>query len=564
MIFSRKKSIEKSKLKNKNFKRDLNKGLLVGFGKSLTDPTSLIEPVYVPWKNLNGHLVVFGTTRVGKTRLMMSFVEQMIEVGMDLIIVDPKGSEGQEIIAWILEYVETHNKLDSFKYVSPLYPEFSLLFNPLYYMSNEEITSLIRNIIQADEDFYKNMGADTVFAICLALDYIEKTSNPERIKAAIFEEYERYEKPGEITDEILNIMNPDLATRVSNPISPVQIDRAIPPLRTLVTFSDLAAYSSKHGMEVLKSYIESINEELIEVEHTQGLVALRMQALANLDKMIKKPDDYFIKVGSSYETLISQLSSGDIGKILSTAKINPIIDKMYDPTKSLILIVQPFPLIFEGASDALVKIFFAMLTSLYGRIGGTGRMLPRQVGLCVDEGGSVLYPGVEKLFNKAGGLGLRIMIFTQAFSDFDAVVGEDISRIISDNTNIKIYLRMNDETSRERVSKSFGFKKQISDSSGGTKRDIRSTAQRGEENLLNDSHVAELPEQHFLFQRGPQKILVKGPFVPDAKYFIKMPKLESEKMMENFAEEIRKRRMTEFEEKEKKDTKESDFLEKLK
>lgn len=542
MVFSRKKSIQKSKLNNKKFKKDLNKGLFVGFGKSLTDSEEPIEPLYVPWKNLNGHLVVFGTTRVGKTRLMMSFIEQMIDIGMDLIIVDPKGSEGQEIIAWILEYCEKHNKLKSFKYISPLFPEYSLLFNPLYYMSNEEISSLVRNIIQAEDDFYKNMGADVVYAICLALDYIEKTSNPERVKNAIEEEYKRFEMQGEIIDEILNIMNPDLSTRVVNPKTPVQIDNAIPPLRTLMTFSDLAAYSSKHGMEVLKGYIESINEELIEVEHTAGLMSLRMQALANLEKVAKKPDDYFIKVGSSYETLISQLSSGDVGKILSTSKINPIIDKLYDPTKSLILIVQPFPMIFEGASDALVKIFFAMMMSLYGRIGGTGRMLPRQVGLCVDEGGSVLYPGIETLFNKAGGLGLRIMIFTQAFSDFDAVVGEDIARIISDNTNIKIYLRMNDETSRERVSKSFGVKKQISDSAGGTKRDMRSMAQRGEENLLNDSHVSELPEQHFLFQHGPRKYLTKGPFVKDAKYFIKMPRLDAEKTMTNFAEEIRKRK----------------------
>lgn len=555
MVFASSKNLSSEKLNAQTFKSELNEGLFMGFGKDLQNREDPVIPIYVPWKNLNGHLVVFGTTRVGKTRLMMSFINQMIELGMDLFIVDPKGSEGQEILAWILEYAETHGKLNSVKYISPMFVKYSLLFNPLYYLSNEEISSLIKDIIIADDEFYKNMGADTVYAICLALDYIEKTSPPERVKKEIQAEYDRYNNEGEIVDEIQNIMNPDLATRVSDPVMPIHLDTAIPPLRSLVTFADLYSYSSSHGMEALKGYVESTNEELSDIEHTSELKALKSQALQNLEKMIKKPDDYFIKVGSSYETLISQLSSGRVGGILSTTKINPIIDMLYNKEQSNIFIIQPFPLVFKQASDAFVKIFFGMLTSLYGRVGATGRMLPRQIGLCVDEGGSVLYPGVEELFNKAGGLGLRIMIFTQAFSDFDAVVGEDISRIISDNTNIKVYLRMNDESSRERVSKSFGVLKQVQDSGGGTKRDVRTQVQRQEENILNDSHVSELPEQHFLFQHGPRKFLIKGPFVPDAKYFIEMPNLEAEISLNSFADQMRKRReeeaveQTEFERK---------------
>ena len=542
MIFRSSKKMMAKDLNGSNYVQNLDEGLFVGFGKDLKEAESEIIPIYVPWKNLNGHLVVFGTTRVGKTRLMMSFIEQMIQLGMDLFIVDPKGSEGQEILAWILEYAEKHGKMDCVKYISPMFVKHSLLFNPLYYLSDEEVSSLIKDLIMADEDFYKSMGADVVYAISLALNYIEKTSPKERVEKEIKDEYKRYNHDGEIVDEIQNIMDPDLAERASNPSMPTHIDNSIPPLRSLMTFADLYSYSSKHGMEILKGYVDSTNEELSDFEHTPELRSLKVQALAALEKMIKKPDDYFIKVGSTYESLISQLSSGRVGGVLSTTKINPIIDMLYSREKSNIFVIQPFPLVFKQASDAFVKIFFGMLTSLYGRIGATGRMLPRQVGLCVDEGGSVLYPGVEALFNKAGGLGLRIMIFTQAFSDFDAVVGEDVSRIISDNTNIKIYLRMNDETSRERVSKSFGILKQISESSGGTKRDVRAMAQRGEENILNDSHVAEIPEQHFLFQHGPRKMLIKGPFVPDAKYFIEMPLLEAELSLNNFADQIRKQK----------------------
>jgi len=520
--------MEEVKYNPRTYKPNISNGLFIGFGKSLTNENEPVIPIYVPWKDLNGHTIVFGTTRVGKTRLMMSFVDQMIEAGMDLIIVDPKGSKGQEIIGWVLEYLEKHGKLTSFKYTSPMFAEMSMLFNPLFYLTNDEIKSLVKNIIQADEEFYKNMGADVSYAIALALEYIEKTMNPELIKDKIREAYLALENHGNIADEINNIINPDLAERVANPQKPEGGELDTPPLRKLMTFADIERYSSKEGCTELLDYINGLNEELIEVELTAELQSLRRQAIVNLEKIIKKPDDYFIKVGSSYESVISQLSNGQVGKILSIIKVNPIIDALYDTTKSSVIVVQPFPLVFSEASDTLVKMFFNMLSSLFGRIGASGRGLPRQVGLLVDEGGAVLYEGVKDLFNKAGGLGLRLMIFTQSFSDIDDAVGEDVSRIISDNSNVKIYLRMNDEQSRERVSKAFGVKKQLSDSSGGTKRDVRSMVQRTEENILNDSHVSELPNQTFLFQHGPRKYLIRGPFVPDPKCFIKMPKLISE------------------------------------
>lgn len=522
----------------KSYKYNKKNGLFLGFGVDFDNMDNGVVPVYVPWGTLNGHTIVFGTTRVGKTRLMMAFVDQMIEENMDLIIVDPKGSKGQEIIGWVLEYAEKHQKLSKVKYISPMFPEHSLPLNPLYYMSNEEIASTIAGLIESKDEFYQNMGYEIVMAICLSLDYIEKTSPKTRILAEIEAEYSRFYGLDDIVDVVNMVMNPDLAQRVSEPEIMENVETAVPPLRSLLTMADLAAYSTKEGLESLKHYVTSTNEELHENPAAiHKLKVLKTQALRALEEQIKKPADYFSKVASSYNLILNKLSSGSIGAIFSTVKINPLIDLLYQEGDGNIFIVQPASMVYKQAADAFVKIYFAMMMSLFGRIGATGRGLPRQVGLCIDEGGAALYKGVEALFNKGGGLGLRIMLFTQAFSDFDAVIGKELAAIISDNTNVKIYLRMNDEASREKVASSFGVLKKEEDSISGSKRDFKTSVSRKEEEILTASHVSQLPSQHFLFHNGDRRYLVKGPYTADPKYFIEMPTLEAEDVMAMFNNE---------------------------
>lgn len=540
-MFGKKTKAKTKKTITLTDKIDINKGMYIGKAVDIRKPEEAID-LYEEWKSFNGHAVVFGTTRVGKTRLMMSFVRQMILAGFDLFIFDPKGSKGQEIIGWVLEYAEEAKRLRDINYISPMFPQYSLNFNPNYYLNNEELASSVASFIEAKEEFYSNMGYEIVMAICLATSYLEKVSDKSRVNSEIEYEYKRFVEKSNIVDTINRVSNPDLATRVVTPRMPSNLKATIPPLRSLITVSDLAAYSTKEGLETLRDFVQNSNEELTNVSklEQQDLETLKSQALLALEEQIGKPDDYFKKVASSYNLVLSQISTGNVGAILSSTKINPIIDMLYNKDRSNIFIVQPFPLIFKKASDIFVKTFFSMLTSLYGRIGATGRPLPRDVALLIDEGGSVLYSGVEALFNKAGGLGLKIFIFTQAFADFDAVVGPELSRIISDNTNIKIYLRMNDEESRRRVAESFGTRKKAEGGLTGSKTDLRTSIQQKEEELLTAAHVSDLKPQYFLYQYGHKKYMVKGPFVPDAKYDIIMPELESEKTMySDFSSAIR-------------------------
>ena len=68
-----------------------NSGItILGKGVNLADRSKDIF-ITIPDQERSGHLGCFGTTRIGKTRLMESVIEQDIRKGYNVAIIDPKG-----------------------------------------------------------------------------------------------------------------------------------------------------------------------------------------------------------------------------------------------------------------------------------------------------------------------------------------------------------------------------------------------------------------------------------------------------------------------------------------
>lgn len=533
-----------------NYDINIEKGLYIGSGIKLAsnNPEELtkINPMFIKWSDLAGHLAVYGTTRVGKTRLMVSLVRQCILRNMDILIIEPKGAvggkkdsngedlgAGQETMAWVTQFAEEAGRIRDIKYISPMFPNISTTFNPLFGLGNEEISSLVATIIPAKEDFFAAMGYQITMCVLLGLEFIEKAEGDKEVQRLINEEY-KYEYSGgsNIIDDISNLSDPDLVTRLTEPsIKSTTIDNRL-PFRSLVTFADIASYATQNGVEEILKKVKSITEDHfsdLPYNELSKIVTLKSEALRALEEMAEKDSAYFSKVSSSFNLIMSQLSTGALGKILCTTKINPLMDGFMNRKKGQILVIQPFPLIFKKASDAFVRVFFSILSSFYGNIGAAGRSSPREIALFVDEGGAVLYPGVENLFNKAGGLGLRIFIFTQSFADYEAELGTEISKIVNDNTNIKIYMRMNDSSSREEVSSAFGKVRNISSTYQGSKLDMKISAGVEEKDILLPAHMGDMQKQEFLLQYGEGRFYCCGPFQPDPNFLWKAPELVMEK-----------------------------------
>ena len=62
----------------------------IGTGVHLDHPDTIVELGF-PDNFRKGHFWCFGTTRVGKTRLMEHIIEQDISKGYSVVAIDPKG-----------------------------------------------------------------------------------------------------------------------------------------------------------------------------------------------------------------------------------------------------------------------------------------------------------------------------------------------------------------------------------------------------------------------------------------------------------------------------------------
>lgn len=524
------------------FDIDLDKGLYVGAGVNLYPEKGInhpVEPLYIPWGDLAGHFVVYGTTRVGKTRLMVALIRQCILRGMDIMVVEPKGSKGQETIAWILEFAEEAGRLRDISYISPMFKDLSTSFNPLYGLSNEEIASLVSTLIPAKDDFYITMGYTITFAILAGLEFIEKAEGKKLVRKAIEDEFKRvYSSGASIVDEEKNLSDPDLSERTAEPQQYRSLEEMEPPYRSLVTFEDIATYSTQEGLNIILEIVKKITPDQYDTEdkkEVENLNKMKQETIRAMSEQAEKDQAYFSKVASSFNITIQQLSTGDVGRILCSTKINPVMDGFKNENHGQILIIQPYPLKYKKTSDAFVRVFFAMFTSAFGDVGAAGRTFPREIALFIDEGGAVLYPGVEHLFNKAGGLGLRIMIFSQSFADYESELGKEIAAIVNDNTNTKIYMLMNDVESRETVAKSFGTIMLSQAGYMGSKLDMRVSTGESEKELLTSGHIAKMNKQEFLLQNRLGSYLCVAPTQYDPGIWVETPTTELERLYNDYA-----------------------------
>lgn len=68
---------------------DVTKGLFIGVGVDLKLVKEVVA-IYLDWKKLVNHYFVYGTSQVGKSRLLANHVRQMIMNNWNVIVVDPK------------------------------------------------------------------------------------------------------------------------------------------------------------------------------------------------------------------------------------------------------------------------------------------------------------------------------------------------------------------------------------------------------------------------------------------------------------------------------------------
>lgn len=576
--------MKKKRLKSEEY-IDIGRGLYVGYGVDMVNTIGAevhAGPVYIPWGTLNSHFQIFGTTRMGKSRLLAFVMRQLIEKQDDVFLLEPKGSEGQELLSWAIQYATEFRRERDLFYISPAFGGHSFKLNPIYGMGNEEISGTVENMIEADEQFYTDIANEIIISTLLSLEFLEKCMDPlvadmmlviEQANAAYIEpirkmnkmiyeeEYsefrhgiyfdaQRYMERKHPGDEGWSRRVRDAYAIVDRYYTP---GATTIPLRSFVTFRDLAPFANID--EVLKlqkeveSKLEEAKEKLAAAEKsgthtfiTYDTIKLGQEALREISKVATRDKIYFSKVSSTYATTMTKLSSGDVGRMLCDCKINALRDRLYERDKGAIVVMQPFPLKYDAVANTVVKIMLSMFSSVMGEVGESGKMTQRRIHVMIDEAGAVVSRQVaENLANKGGGLGLSLHLYSQSQADYVNKLEREGATILSDNMNTKGFFRVNANDSAEEMSAMVGTKKMGSASyTSSNSRDGRTQSRTAEEMIVPPHLLQQLDPQTWVLKTDNSIYMMESAWQDDPIIAVSMPKENNAQRVKHHAEEVMK------------------------
>ncbi len=327
------------------------------------------------------------------TRLMENMIVQDIRKGHSVVVIDPKGDA--DLLSNIVLTAAETGRLDDLVYISPIYPDYSAIIDPLshYYMPEELVAHIVSGVETGKEPFFYNVAYEISLAVVLAL--LEK------------QKYSKDKKGFNLLD-------------IKNYIS----------------------HSNLQELAQSIQYIAFSNEK-------------SKQIYSDLQKILESPQDYYSKVSSSLRVALTELTSGNIGKILGKADSNRFITRL-EEGKTVILIAQLGSLLTHKAAFTVGKVIISMIGSFVGRKFSAGQTVNPPMSVFIDEAQNVLYYGIDDLFAKAGGAGVWMHGFCQSVSQLYAEIGEDKAKSILDNTNTKIFMRVPDVDTSRYASNHFG------------------------------------------------------------------------------------------------------------
>lgn len=417
--------------------REGDKGLSkeIWFGDGLSFDNGKPTRIAVPDAHRSGHFWCFGTTRVGKTRMLENMAEEDIRKGYNVVIIDPKGDV--ELFSKISQVALEAGRKNDLMLLTPIFPEHSIKVNPLeyYYMIEELVGHIMAGVEGGKEPFFYNVSYEASLM-----------ATQSKIHSAI--------KKGE---------------------------------SSILTFKDVMDITGRPGMEKLKEDLESF----IDDEQAERL-------LRDLNKILESPADYYSKISSTLRVTLMELTQGNVGQVIGNVRGNRVIERL-ENGQGVILVCQVGSLLTRRAAFTVGKVMLSTIAALVGRTFSSGLKLNPPLCLYVDEAQSILYRGIEDLFAKAGGAGVWLHCFSQSINQiYDALGSKDSGNSILDNINTKVFMRAPDEQTAEYVVKHFGqgrkYSPIIGTSSGGS-----ITMKETVEDLLAPENVLYLkPRQFFM------------------------------------------------------------------
>lgn len=400
-----------------------------------------VEPdeknIYVPLEALEGHVLVFGTTGSGKTRLLETVVSQAIERHEVVVIIDPKGDKELRDIA--RQACIRSGRGDLFSQFHPAFPSTSVRIDPLKnWGRSTELASRI-SALMVSEDAFQAFAWKAINTVADGLIFVDKA--PTLMTLRKFIEGGPDPLMERVLKEFFSRHIPRWETLVMPFVEAARKDKSPRKLSAAAT-PELLAYINFYRFEVPEN--------------------LKATVIDSLLSMVEHSRDHLAKILASLLPLLVMLTAGELGPLLS-----PDADDINDPrplldTKKLATGGHVLYLGLDSLSDGTVgsaigSIILSDLAAVAGDIYNYGEGKPKKIQLIVDEAAETVNGPLIQILNKGRGAGFVTWLLTQTLPDFIARMGsEPKARQMLGNCNNLIALRTKDRQTQEFICETFG------------------------------------------------------------------------------------------------------------
>ena len=367
------------------------------------------RPLVLPWSELVGHVLIGGTTRSGKTRLLEVILCEAIRGPGTVIVIDPKGDA--ELLVRAASQANRMGR--DFAFFSPAFPEQSATFNPFGTCEN---TTELAARVQALMPGGGAMAKDPCF-----------TEYPLAV-------IERLGAAQQAVEETWTIESLNAVTTL------------VPPFEDLI-----ARYL--HRVVFKRSGKVPALQELMEEYTRSGIRDLLADAL--LDDY-GKPRDHFQKVTANLVPAFRGVTGGHMARLLSSEK--PKLTWKGIVQNETIVYFSMNSLMFGEVANRIGRVILQDLIGFLGRryaYEGPDTMSP--ITILLDEFSNIAYPGFIDALNKGGGARANFMLAMQSLADPEAAMGRDGTQRVLDNLNTRVWFRLSDDKTAKLATEGLGL-----------------------------------------------------------------------------------------------------------
>ena len=400
------------------------------------------EDLFVPIQNLIGNSILVGTTRCGKTRFLELIAEMAIVLDYTVIIIDPKGDQPFE--ESILAACKQASRENDYVRFHLAFPSDSIRIDPLKnYTNPSDLASRISALIPGGERSatFRDFAWKVLNAVIIAMLAIGEKPSLNGIRAYV-------------TNGVA-----DLLTRVV-----LDFYDKVLPINWETDVAEFAKTRSK-GKKQEDGEVavrQSLNALLDYYIHYVSPSGMQNEAVQELSTIYKHPSDHYNKLITNLLPILAQLSTGELGKLLSPTTLDMSDKRALSDLASLIksncvAYIGLDSLANKSISSAVGSILLSDLTSVAAAIYNYQQGTNQKIFLIVDEASEVVNEPYISMLNKSAGAGFINLAAIQTIPDlatrFESM---DKAKQMLGNFNNLFSMRIKDGVTQEFVTETFG------------------------------------------------------------------------------------------------------------